>query len=203
MAAATASSTTSWPGATWLPSKPVSRSIMTLARITSVFCRCQPRAACLIWRQWSGWPHSMHRASPPYAPPVRLAIQPQGGSATAVIEGLVGGIVLHIRLPGAGHHGGGRVHIVLLLGLIPLKLSNDLLACLQGLGPPLFLEHGRDPGVIDIASVLRLVWNVPAIRRAIWVPGATGGTIHHALVLALRRSRHIRAVLLELQLGFD
>src|SRR6266566_2978716 len=54
--------------------------------------------------------------SPPYAFPACLPIQPQGSGTTAVVEGLVGGIVLHIRLPGAGHHGGVRVHIVLLLG---------------------------------------------------------------------------------------
>ena len=49
-AAATASSTTSWPGVTWLPSKPASRSTTMPAPITSVFCRCQPRAVCPIWR---------------------------------------------------------------------------------------------------------------------------------------------------------
>src|SRR5262245_40448626 len=27
----------------------------TLAPITSVFCRCQPRAVCPLWRQWRGW----------------------------------------------------------------------------------------------------------------------------------------------------
>ena len=92
-------------------------------------------------------------ASPPYAPPVRLAIQPQGGGTTAVVEGLVGGIVLHIRLPGAGHHGGVRVHIVLLLGHIALKLINELLARLQVPGAPLFLEQGRERRVVDIAPV--------------------------------------------------
>jgi hypothetical protein len=92
----------------------------------------------------------MHRASPSYAPPVRLSIQPQGGSTTAVIEGLIRGIVLHIRLPGASHHGGDDVHIVLLLGYIALKLINELLARLQVLGASLFLEQGRERRVVDL-----------------------------------------------------
>src|SRR4030095_8139811 len=90
-----------------------------------------------------------------------------------------------------------------LLGLILLKRMHDLLAGLQVLDPPLFLEHGRDLGVVNIASVERMVWDISAIRWAIWFPGATGGPIHHALVLALHRRRHIRAVLLKLQLGVD
>src|SRR5262247_886511 len=104
----------------WPPLKLASRNTTMLARITSVFYRCQPRAVCPIWRQWRCLPHNMHRSSPSYAPPVRLALQPQGGSTTAVIEGLIWGIVLHIRLPGAGHHGGVGVHIVLLLSHIAL-----------------------------------------------------------------------------------
>src|SRR5262245_43635290 len=60
-----------------------------------------------------------------------LLIQPQGSGTTAVVEGLVGGIVLHIRLPAAGERVGVRVYIVLLLRFIPLKLVYDLLAGLQ------------------------------------------------------------------------
>src|SRR5262245_20599344 len=74
--------------------------------------------SCLIWL-------SIHAVSDqPSA--LRLALQPQRGHPTAVVEGLVRSIVLHIRLPGAGHHGGGRVHVVLLLGHITLKLINEL-----------------------------------------------------------------------------
>jgi hypothetical protein len=40
-----------------------------------------------------------------------LPIQPQQGHPTAVVEGLVGRIVLPIRLPGAGQHGGDHIHI--------------------------------------------------------------------------------------------
>src|SRR6266700_2263472 len=123
-----------------------------------------------------------------------LPLQPQGGSTTAVVESLIGGIVLHIRLPGAGEHGGVRVHIVLLLGLIALKLIDDLPAYLQVLGAPLFLEHGGHLGVVDIAPIERLVGDVPRIQRLIGVPGARGGTIHHALVLALSFPPHIRSV---------
>src|SRR5207244_10347084 len=98
---------------------------------------------------------------------------PQGGSTTAVVKGLARGIVLHIWLPGGSNHDGVRVHIVLLLGLIPLELINNSLARLQVLSPPLFFEHGRDLGVVDIAPVERMVWDVPRIQRAIWVPGAS------------------------------
>src|SRR5262249_32892096 len=86
-------------------------------------------------------------------PPRPLPLQPQRSSTTAVVEALVGGIVLHIRLPGGGNHTGVRIHVVLLLGFIALKRKNDLPACLQVLGAPLFLEHGRDLGVVDVASV--------------------------------------------------
>src|SRR5215475_12642346 len=95
-----------------------------------------------------------------------LAIQPQGGHTTAVVEALVGSIVLHIRLPGGGERVGVRVYIVLLLSLIALKLINDLSACLQVFGTPLCLEHGRDFGVVDMAPVEQMVWVVPCIQRA-------------------------------------
>src|SRR6516162_1348640 len=75
---------------------------------------------------------------------ILLPLQPQRCNTTAIVEALVGGIVLHIRVPGGGKHTGVRVHVVLLLGLIALKRKNDLPACLQVFGAPLFLEHGRD-----------------------------------------------------------
>src|SRR5262249_19028420 len=89
--------------------------------------------------------------------PAPLPLQPQRGSATAVVKGEVGGIVLDIGLPAARDHDGIRVHIVLLLGFIPLKGTHDLLPRLQVSGPPLFLEHGRDRGVVDMPPVERMV----------------------------------------------
>src|SRR5207249_10161180 len=66
-----------------------------------------------------------------------LPLQPQRGHPTAVVEGLVGRIVLYIWLPGTSHHGRVRVYIVLLLRHIALKRIDELLAGLQVLGAPL------------------------------------------------------------------
>src|SRR5713101_3124538 len=84
-----------------------------------------------------------------------LALQPQRGHTTAVVKGQVGGKVLHVRLPRAGEHDRDRVHIVLLLGGIALNVEDDFLPRLQVPGAPLFLEHGRELGVVDMAQVVR------------------------------------------------
>src|SRR5947209_3435715 len=77
----------------------------------------------------------------------RLALQPQRGGATAVVEREVGGIVLHIWLPRARDHRGDQVHTVLLLRHQPLDVVNDALASLEVLCPALFLHHRRELGV--------------------------------------------------------
>src|SRR5689334_16341805 len=100
-----------------------------------------------------------------------LAIQPQGSHPTAEVEGVVGAIVLHIGLPGARDRDGVRVHIVLLLCHISLNRKNKLPAFLHVLGAPLFLKHGRELRVVDIAPVHRMVGDEPAIQRAIWIRG--------------------------------
>src|SRR2546425_4733295 len=96
--------------------------------------------------------------SPPYTLAVRLPLQPQGGSTTAVVESLIWGIVLHIWLPGAGHHGRVRVHIVLLLGLIALKLKYDFLACLQVSGPPLVTVQVVKTGITPPLATSGRFW---------------------------------------------
>src|SRR5262245_36071976 len=48
------------------------------------------------------------------APAADLAVQPRNGDPTAVVKGQVLGIVLQIRLPGAGDDLRGQVDIVLL-----------------------------------------------------------------------------------------
>src|SRR5205823_4832164 len=70
-------------------------------------------------------------------PSLRLALQPQRSGAIAVVEAVVGGRVLHIRLPGGRDRGGVQVHIVLLLRHIALNVEDELLPCLQFLGAPL------------------------------------------------------------------
>src|SRR5262249_29183867 len=84
---------------------------------------------------------------------VELAIQPQGGDTTAVVEGEVWGVVLHIWLPGTGDHPRKQIHIVLLLRRIALKVDQDLLAHLWVLGSSLLLQHGHQLGVVDMAAV--------------------------------------------------
>ncbi len=93
------------------------------------------------------------RSSPAYEPAVRLPLQPQRRGAIAVVEAVVGGKVLHIRLPGGRDRGGVQVHIVLLLRDIALNVENELLARLQILRSSLFLKHGRKRGVMDVADV--------------------------------------------------
>ena len=83
----------------------------------------------------------------------------------------VGGIVLDIRLPGAGDAYGVEVHIVLLLRNIPLNVKDELFARLAVLRAPLFLEHGRDLGVVDVTAVAQLVGRIQAIQYAIRLPG--------------------------------
>src|SRR5712692_511135 len=96
-----------------------------------------------------------------------LALQPQGGGATAVVEAEVGSIMLDVRLPGARHHDDIRIHIILLLRGIALNVEDHFLASLQVLRASLLLEHGRDRGVVDVASVPRGVGGIGAIQRAI------------------------------------
>src|SRR6266567_816729 len=126
-----------------------------------------------------------------------LPVQPQRGGATAVIEREVGGIMLHIGLPGARDHARSEVHIVLLFCSVALKLPDELLARLQVLGPPLLLEHGRELGVVDMAAIARLLWEIHAIGRAIGFPGDGDRTHGHALIFARERRRQIGAILLE------
>ena len=82
-----------------------------------------------------------------------LAIQPQRGGATAIVEAEVGRIVLYVRSPGAGEHDGDGEYIVLLLRNIPLNVKDELLALLKILGPPLLLQHGQQLGIVDMAAV--------------------------------------------------
>src|SRR5215470_18535811 len=63
-----------------------------------------PRVLRLHTRQRGGKIKSSSTRTAPYAPAMDLTIQPQRCSATAIVEGEVGGIVLHIRLPGASEH---------------------------------------------------------------------------------------------------
>ena len=128
---------------------------------------------------------------------MNLAIQPQRCSATTVIEGHVGRIILHIGLPGAGDHARSCVHVVLLLCSVALKLKDEFLARLQIPGLPLLLEHCRDLGVANMAAITRLVWDIHAIGRAIWFPGDGHRSHGHALILAGERRRKISAILLE------
>ena len=140
---------------------------------------------------------------PSYAPVTGLALQPQRRSAPAEVEGRVGRIVLHVRLPGAGDDPRVRVHIVLLRCHIPLNVKNELLARLQVLGPPLLLEHRCELGVVDMAAVARLVGRLHAVEHAIWFPGNAQGTHGQPLELAQERGSHIRPILLELHLRLD
>src|SRR5262245_38703826 len=78
------------------------------------------RLACSTWRRLTRRScgecvSCLCMGSPLYG---YLPLQPQGSDPTAVVEGLVGGIVLHIGLPGGSERVGVRVHVVLLLGLI-------------------------------------------------------------------------------------
>src|SRR5215831_12285964 len=130
---------------------------------------------------------SLENAPLPLRHSLRLPIQPQGGGAAAEIPLGVGGIVLHIRVPGAGDAHAIQVHVVLLLRNIALDIEDNLLARLAVLGAPLFLEHGRDLGVVDMAAVARLVGGIQAIQHAIRLPGITDGTKGHALKLTDER----------------
>src|SRR5262245_55246429 len=114
----------------------------------------------------------------PHTPGTSLPIQPQRRSTTAVVEGHVRRIVLHVRLPGASDHTTVRVYVVLLLRGIALNVEDELLARLQILGTPLLLEHGRDRGVIDMAGIPRGVGCIGAIQRAIRFPSNAEGPPH-------------------------
>src|SRR5262245_46813022 len=120
-------------------------------------------------------------------PVARLALQPQRRNTPTVVEGRVGRIVLHVRLPGASDHDGVRVHIVLLRCHMPLNVENELLTRFQVLRAPLLLEHGRERGVVDMATVAWLVGSIHAVEHAIWLPGNAQGAHGHALVLAQER----------------
>src|SRR5919202_555755 len=67
----------------------------------------------------------------PFMSPPSLPVQPQRGGAIAVVEAVVGGKVLHVRLPGGGDRRGVQVHVVLLLRGIALDGVDELLARLQ------------------------------------------------------------------------
>src|SRR5262249_39905380 len=125
-----------------------------------------------------------------------LALKPQCRGTAAVVEGRVGSVVLDIRLPGAGDTYGVKVHVVLLLRNMPLDVEDDLPARLQILRAPLFLEHGRDRGIVDVTAVAPLVRRIQSIQHTIRLPGNTEGTEGQPLELAGKRRRHIGAVLL-------
>src|SRR5919109_583164 len=142
-------------------------------------------------------PPALCSLSPPAA---RLALQPQRRSASAVVEGGVGRIVLHIWLPGTSDRVGIGIDIVLLCCHIPLNIENKLPAYFQVAGTPLFLEHGRELGIIDMAAVARLVGGIHAVEHAIRFPGNTQRPHGQALELAQIRGSHISTILLELHL---
>src|SRR4029450_11690484 len=83
-----------------------------------------------------------------------LAIEPQSSDPTTVVKGEIGSKVLHIGLPRAGDHDRVGIHIVLLLRGIALNVEDDVLARLQVLSGPLFFEHGRDLGIVDMTQVV-------------------------------------------------
>jgi hypothetical protein len=64
----------------------------------------------------------------PGAPGTALPLQPQCGDATAIVKAMLGGKVLHVRLPGARDRDGVQVYIVLLLRDIALNVEDELLA---------------------------------------------------------------------------
>src|SRR5215831_12277997 len=117
-------------------------------------------------------------------PSLLLAVQPQRRHATAVIEGQVRRVVLHIRLPGTGIRNGDGEYIVLLLRNIALNVKDELLARLQLLGPALFLQHGQELRIIDMATVAQVARFIHAIQHAIRFPSDANGPHSHALVLA-------------------
>src|SRR5205085_8666370 len=120
-------------------------------------------------RPWSQCEHCATSMSPHGA--VRLSLQPQGSGTAPVVEGDIGAIVLDIWRPGRRGHIDAHVHVVLLLRHIVLDVEDDFPARLQVLGAPLFLEHGRERGVIDVGSVPRGVGGIGAIQREIRFPG--------------------------------
>src|SRR5215510_7585064 len=82
-----------------------------------------------------------------------LAIQPQYRSGHTVFLQGVRSIVFDVRLMGSGEHWASQIHIVLLLGLVPLDVEDALLTRLQVLCAPLCLEHRREGRVVDMADV--------------------------------------------------
>ena len=96
-----------------------------------------------------------------------LPSQPRHGEATAVVEGRVMGIVLHLRLPGAGYDERGQVAIVWLLHGIALNVKAELLTCLWLLQSPLLLPHRRHLRVVDMAAVAQLVGRIRAVSTHI------------------------------------
>ena len=67
-------------------------------------------------------------------------------------------------------HRARQVHIVLLLGLVPLDVEDELLARRQVLRAPLCLEHRRECRIIDVADVAQRVRRIRAIQDAIRLP---------------------------------
>ena len=117
--------------------------------------------------------------------------------------GSIGSKVFHIGIPGAGKARAIEVHVVLLLRNVPLQVKDDLLPRLPVLRLPLFLEHGRDRGVVHMAAVARLIRGIQAIQHGIRLPGIADGAEGQAVELPRPRRRHIGAVLLDLQLHLD
>src|SRR5262249_24623493 len=74
---------------------------------------------------WPTLPHARRFLS---LPPVRLVLQPQGGGTTAVVEGRIRRVVLHVGLPGTGDYAGVCVHIVLLRRHVSLHVKDELFA---------------------------------------------------------------------------
>src|SRR5262245_13379496 len=141
---------------------------------------------------------------PPWKIPLPpLPLQPQGGRAAAVIVSGVGSKVLHMWVPGARDTYAVEVHIVLLLRNIPLQVKDDLLARLTVLHAPLFLKHGRDLGVVDMAAIAWLVGGIQAIQDSIRLPGITDRAEGHTVELPSPRRRHIGAVFLDLEIDLE
>src|SRR5207302_7318372 len=108
------------------------------------------------------------------------------------------------RLMEASKREARQIHIVLLLGLVPLDGENELPARLQVLRAPLFLEHRREGGIIDVADVAQRVRRIRAIQDTIRLPARGIPRPHRqALEFATACRGDKRAKLLELQLGLD
>src|SRR5438093_5347848 len=116
--------TARWPSGNREPRSTEARlwSVTPLARSTTAGGRSSwrsPTTHCASCRLSDAIGSASERDSP---------LQPEGGDPAAVVERGVLGMVLHVRLPGPGVHGGGHEHVVLLLRQISLDVDDALLA---------------------------------------------------------------------------